>query len=153
MMVPALEYKEPLASSGPINMEQTWAVITIHTVCLHPQTTFPGLPPDSPSWKDLLPSCREQPFPGAATPADRVMRPGTVAQRPWHLSDVGQLCPARLAPGLPGDWWRLHQAASQLPPSSADPQQISCPLNSISVLASWEPYLRQLVLGVVQESR
>ena len=91
-------------------------------------------------------------LPGAARPADRVMWQGTVAQRPRHLSDMGQLCPGRLAPGLPADWWRLHQAASRLPPS-ADPLQISCPSNSISVLASWEPYLRQLVLGVVQESR
>ena len=41
---PAPEYREHLASSGPVNTEQTWAVVIMHSVCLQPQMTFPGLP-------------------------------------------------------------------------------------------------------------
>lgn len=65
-MVPALEYKEPLASSGPVNTEQTRAVKIIHTVRLHPQTTSPGLSPDSPSMEGLAAELQEAALPGSS---------------------------------------------------------------------------------------
>lgn len=46
----------------------------------------------------------------------------------------------------------LRLLRSCLPPLLI-PNKSLAPLNSTSVLASWEPYLRQLVPGVVQESR
>ena len=86
------------------------------------------------------------------------MGEGKAARRPSHF---GQMCDSSAQQGWlqvsPRTGRGFVRPASQLPPSSAQlgagPQQTSCPLNSTAVFASRETYLRQLVLGVVQESR